>query len=490
METNLNRNRDFKSERDFAEFIKELGGDAYLVGGAVRDQFLSSCVPATERDRDYMVTGIAPCAIPFEKIVGTSFPVYIVNIENTACEVALARTERKINTNAAVTTKNAHTAFTVTSNPHITVKEDLKRRDLSMNAMAIHILSQVLVDPYNGRQDIKNRLLRHTSLAFTEDPLRIFRVARFASQFNFRVAEETEDLMNSISSSNSLNTLNPLQHGDLNYIPGERVWKETEKALASRYPHRFFEVLKEIDALSDFFPEILALDVPDKHDGTAFKHTMRLMKGAATISATISTTSTTQTSISAVEQFSLLTHDLGKALTPPSKHPSHHGHDKLAHAPITNLCKRLKVPNKYRDPALTFAAEHMRAKVATEMRDGKFLRWVLNLSSNSNKNENPNENRNPDSDIVMILKLSYLDSALKDNCDFLKNRKHFRTLAVLIDLALHAINSVHARDLLKEKKGEGKKYSPGPKLGEALFQRRVSEYRQLKRVNKEILDAW
>ncbi|NCX93251.1 MAG: multifunctional CCA tRNA nucleotidyl transferase/2'3'-cyclic phosphodiesterase/2'nucleotidase/phosphatase [Gammaproteobacteria bacterium] len=206
----------------------------YLVGGAVRNEFLGLPV----RDRDWVVVGSTPEALLKQgyRAVGKDFPVFLHPKSHE--EYALARIERK--------TGQGHTGFACFFSPDVTLEEDLMRRDLTINAIAKDEQGQ-LIDPFHGLQDLENRLLRHVSPAFSEDPLRILRVARFAAQlalFNFKVAEETLTLMRSMVSQ-----------GELTYLSGNRVWTELEKALMTQQPQRFFEVLKSVDALDVLFPK-------------------------------------------------------------------------------------------------------------------------------------------------------------------------------------------------------------------------------------------
>ena len=205
----------------------------YLVGGAVRDLLLG--VP--HKERDFVVVGGTPeemLALGFKQ-VGKGFPVFLH--PKTHEEYALARTERK--------TGHGYTGFTCFSSREVTLEEDLKRRDLTINAMALTD-DGYLIDPYGGKEDLKNRILRHVSAAFAEDPLRVLRVARFAARFSdFTVHPETMLLMQNIVASGELNTLTP-----------ERVFQEFEKALKEKFLNRFFEILRECGALDVLFPEI------------------------------------------------------------------------------------------------------------------------------------------------------------------------------------------------------------------------------------------
>ncbi|HET8816359.1 MAG TPA: CCA tRNA nucleotidyltransferase [Pseudidiomarina sp.] len=216
----------------------------YLVGGAVRDRLLGLQVV----DRDYVVVGATPAAMlaaGFQQ-VGKDFPVFLH--PQTHAEYALARTERKQGT--------GYTGFAVNADPSVTLEQDLLRRDLTINAMAESATGE-LIDPFHGRDDLKQRVLRHVSPAFIEDPLRVLRVARFAARFHhldFKIADETRALLTQIATSGELATISP-----------ERVWRETSLALASRSPAIYFSVLAEVDALSPWFAELEPVIVVGLH---------------------------------------------------------------------------------------------------------------------------------------------------------------------------------------------------------------------------------
>ena len=207
----------------------------YLVGGAVRDKLLGLPV----KDRDWVVIGTTPKEMIKEGFepLGGNFPVFLH--PKTKEEYALARTERK--------SGKGYKGFVFYSSPKVTLEDDLKRRDLTINAIAEDENGE-LIDPYGGEADLKNGILRHVSPAFVEDPLRVLRIARFAACFGFKIADETIKLLHIISESNELDTLTP-----------ERVWSEMEKALAGKYPTRFILALRSCNALKILFPEIDAL---------------------------------------------------------------------------------------------------------------------------------------------------------------------------------------------------------------------------------------
>ena len=302
----------------------------YLVGGAVRDNLLKLPI----KDRDYMVVGATPEQMFAQgyKQVGKDFPVFLH--PKTQQEYALARTERK--------THHGYDGFSCNANPDVTLEEDLLRRDLTINAIAQDDKG-TLFDPYGGVEDINNKLLRHVSDAFIEDPLRVLRVARFAARFHtlgFTIVDETLTLMTQISLSGELQALTP-----------ERVFLELDKALATDSPHIFIQVLRQCQALEILFPEIDALfgiPQPEKWHPEIDTgiHTLMVLEQAAQLSDDNGV------------RFAALVHDLGKALSPKDSLPKHHGHGQSGLAVIKALCARIRVPNEYRDLALLVCDQH------------------------------------------------------------------------------------------------------------------------------------
>lgn len=318
----------------------------YLVGGAVRNQLLS--LPVNERD--WLVVGSTAeemLKAGYQQ-VGKEFPVFLH--PKTREEYALARTERK--------TGHGYTGFSFNSDKSISLEDDLLRRDLTINAIAQDTEGQ-LHDPYGGLKDIENKLLRHVSEAFREDPLRVLRVARFAAVLHplgFRVAEETLALMREISAS-----------GELDHLVAERIWLETEKALNSDAPHVFFQVLRDCDALAVLFPELDALfGVPQTEkyhpEIDSGIHTLMVIEQAAKLSDDIAV------------RFAAFTHDFGKALTPKEQWPKHIRHERRGLAPIKAMCKRLKVPKQLQQIALLVCEYHLLSHKAFELRSETLFR--------------------------------------------------------------------------------------------------------------------
>lgn len=315
----------------------------YQVGGAIRDKLLG--LPVT--DRDWVVVGSTPAQMEAlgYKPVGKDFPVFLH--PETHEEYALARTERKSGT--------GYKGFVFNTSPEVTLEQDLARRDLTINAIAEDEAGHI-TDPFNGRRDLQAGILRHVSPAFSEDPLRVLRVARFAARFDFEIATETLQLMTLLSDSGELETLVP-----------ERVWAEMEKALGTVYPARFFGVLRECGALKQLLPEIEGLygvPQPEKYhpEIDTGVHTMMVLQQAVRLSA--------DTTV----RFAALVHDLGKATTPKDLLPSHHGHEERGAKLVERLCQRLRIPNRYRDLGVIVARFHFICHRISELRADTVVR--------------------------------------------------------------------------------------------------------------------
>ncbi len=319
--------------------------ETYLVGGAVRDELLGR--PVT--DRDYVVVGSTPQemeGLGFRR-VGADFPVFLH--PETHCEYALARTERK--------TAPGYRGFVVHAHPDVTLADDLRRRDLTINAMA-RSESGALIDPYGGLADLRAGLLRHVSPAFSEDPVRILRVARFAARFGFAVAPETMTLMRSMVAAGEVSALVP-----------ERVFNELDRALAEPYPWLFIEVLRACGALEAQFPEIARLfgvPQPVSHhpEGDTGVHVLLALRQAVALG------------LSARGRFAVLLHDLGKGTTPPHEWPSHKGHEARGAVLVDALCARLRAPAEHRALARAVAQYHLQVHTALSLRPATVLRLL------------------------------------------------------------------------------------------------------------------
>ncbi|MDD1626980.1 MAG: multifunctional CCA addition/repair protein [Methylococcaceae bacterium] len=314
--------------------------EIYLVGGAVRDKLLG--LPVIEKD--WVVIGETPESMVKQgfRPVGKDFPVFLHPQSHD--EYALARTERK--------TAPGYKGFTVHASPEISLEQDLIRRDLTINAIAMTPQGQ-LIDPYGGQQDINNRIFRHISPAFAEDPVRILRVARFAARYGhlgFTLAEETRELMQAM-----------VVAGEVDYLVPERVWAELFKALKEQTPSAFFYTLKNCTALEKIFPEIgclFGVPQPEKYhpEIDTGLHSMLCLEQAA------------QLSTSTEVRFAALVHDLGKGITPKENWPHHYGHEKIGLPILEKLCARLRVPNKFKALAMHVMQYHTHCHKAFELR--------------------------------------------------------------------------------------------------------------------------
>ncbi|WP_198077539.1 multifunctional CCA addition/repair protein [Acinetobacter calcoaceticus] len=323
----------------------------YLVGGAVRDSLLGH----PYQEKDYVVVGATPeymLAQGFQP-VGKDFPVFLH--PKTKEEYALARTERKSG-------KGYH-GFQFFTDTTVSLEEDLIRRDLTINAIAMDQDGKIY-DPYGGQTDLENKTLRHVSDAFAEDPLRVLRVARFAARYSpygFHIASETLQLMQTMAESGELDALTP-----------ERVWKETSRALLEDHADIYFQTLRDCGALKHLFPEIDALfgvpQRPEYHpEVDCGIHTLMSLQQAC------------KSNYSLDVRFAVLVHDLGKALTPVNELPRHIMHEERGVKPVTELCERLKVPTQTRQLALSVCKEHLKCHQIMSLKPGTVWRLLQRL---------------------------------------------------------------------------------------------------------------
>ena len=325
----------------------------YRVGGAVRDRLLGLPV----HEIDHVVVGARPddlLALGYRQ-VGKDFPVFLH--PETQAEHALARTERKQG--------SGYHGFICDFSPEVTLEEDLIRRDLTVNAMAEDDDGQV-IDPHGGQADLAARVLRHVSPAFSEDPLRVLRVARFAARYKplgFRIADETLILMRQLSRSGELETLTP-----------ERVWQETARALADPDPAEYIRVLQDCGALAVLMPEVHALfGVPQRADyhpevDTGL-HVLLCLQQAVRLQA------------SPAVRYAVLVHDLGKGLTPDHVLPRHTGHEARGLPLIRRLGERLRVPRAWQELALLVGEYHLDCHRAVELRPDTLLKRLTALDA-------------------------------------------------------------------------------------------------------------
>ncbi len=329
---------------NIAQRICNYGGRLYLVGGAVRDELLG----IQNNDEDYCVVGMSHnefvSMFPEAFLRGKSFEVF----DMYGKEFALARVEQKCG--------KGHKEFNIVTDKNITIEEDLRRRDLTINSMAMDVLTREIIDPFLGRNDLENGIIRATSESFAEDPLRVYRAARFACKFGFTVDKKTLELMNSLKS-------------ELSDLSAERVFEEMKKALSYDKPSVFFNTLKNADVLDVHFKEIYKLIgamQPEKYhpEGDAYNHTMLAVDMCATI--------TTDEKI----RFSALVHDLGKGDTPKEMYPHHYGHDEKGVPLVSAFAKRLRMPNEWADYGKVAAREHMKGGIFFKMTPSKQVDFI------------------------------------------------------------------------------------------------------------------
>lgn len=325
----------------------------YLVGGAVRDALLG----LTVREQDWVVTGATPedMAAQGYRPVGKDFPVFLH--PQSKEEYALARTERK--------TARGYHGFVFHAGPEVTLEDDLIRRDLTVNAIA-QDADGTLIDPYGGQRDIKEKILRHVSPAFAEDPVRILRVARFATRFapmGFRVADETIALMRQM-----------VELGEADALVPERVWRECERALMHDKPSTFFSTLRACGALARVMPEVDALfGVPQRADYhpeiDTGVHTLMCIDVAAALHAPLEV------------RVAALLHDLGKAITPQAEWPSHRMHESRGVPLVEKFCARLRVPSDCRDLAVIVTRDHLNVHRCEELRPQTLLELLERMQA-------------------------------------------------------------------------------------------------------------
>lgn len=331
----------------------------YLVGGAVRDKLLN--YPVYERDwvviggtvDDMLAQGFRP--------VGKDFPVFLHPQTNE--EYALARTERK--------TAPGYKGFAIHADTDVTLEQDLLRRDLTINAIAEDDTGH-LFDPYGGQQDIEARLLRHVSGAFSEDPVRILRVARFAARYahlGFKVADETMQLMCDMTA-----------RGEVDALVAERVWAEMVKALTERTPQQFFQVLRDCNALQRLLPELdklFGVPQPPQHHPEVDTgiHSLMTLEQA------------TKLSDNPVVRFAALMHDIGKGLTPVEMLPGHHGHEESGAQLFDSVAKRLRMPDQYKRLTSQVIRYHTHCHRAFELKASTLVDTLQALDALRNNNE-------------------------------------------------------------------------------------------------------
>lgn len=376
---------------EIANTINLNGGKLYLVGGAVRDELLG----IKNHDEDYSVTGISfdefKKLFPMAYVRGKDFPVFSINNK----EFAIARKERKIGI--------GHKDFDVETDKKITIEQDLERRDITINAIAKDVLTGKIIDPFGGIEDLKSKKIRAVSSHFEEDPLRVYRVARFASQFDFKVEENTIKMMTSLKS-------------ELTSLSVERVYNEFSKALLTEKPSIFFDVLKQANVLDVHFKEIYDLigaEQPLKYhpEGDSYNHTMIVLDKVAektneiynlkkqkylgefentekieqlkelNKSRQLNISEQLNNSRKLEIRFSALVHDLGKGTTPKEEYPHHFNHERRGAELVKKMGKRLKLPTRLIKCGVTSCLEHMRGGIFDKMTATKKVKFIERVNS-------------------------------------------------------------------------------------------------------------
>lgn len=340
---------------EIANIIKLNGGNLYLVGGAIRDKLLG----IVNHDEDYCVTGLSfeefKRIFPEAIVRGKDFPVFSMNNK----EFAIARKERKIGI--------GHKNFDIEIDKQIKIEEDLERRDITINAIAKEILTDRIIDPFNGIEDLNSNIIRAVSSHFVEDPLRAYRVARFASQFNFNVEDNTISMITSMKN-------------ELSSLSIERVYNELSRALLTNKPSRFFDILREANVLDIHFKEIYDLigaEQPIKYhpEGDSYNHTMIVLNKVA--NKTIGLEEGRRLEL----HFSALVHDLGKGTTPKEEYPHHIKHEERGVELVKNIGNRLKIPTRMIKCGVTSCLEHMRGGKFDQMTFSKKAKFIERVNN-------------------------------------------------------------------------------------------------------------
>lgn len=341
--------------KEIASTIKSSGGNLYLVGGAIRDNLLG----ILSHDEDYCVTGISfdefKMLFPKASIRGKDFPVF--SIDNK--EFAIARKERKIGV--------GHNNFDIETDKRITIEEDLERRDITINAIAKEVLTGKIIDPFDGIEDLKRNIIKAIGNKFIEDPLRAYRVARFASQFNFCVEKNTIKMIKSLKN-------------ELSSLSSERVYNELRKALLTDKPSVFFDVLREANVLHIHFKEIYDLigaEQPIKYhpEGDSYNHTMLVLNKVSKKIAKLEERRKLELC------FAALVHDLGKGKTPKEEYPHHIEHEKKGVELVKAMGYRLKLPTRMVKCGVVSCLEHMKGGVFDEMTASKKVSFIERINN-------------------------------------------------------------------------------------------------------------
>ena len=339
------------TEQEFGQAVARAGGRAYIVGGWVRDYLMGR----NPHDKDYVITGLNQQefqqAFPNSWLVGNAFPVFMAKIDNEHREVALARRERK--------NGSGYHGFVAESSSDITIQEDLYRRDLTVNSMAMDVLTQELVDPYHGQADIREGILQPVSEHFCEDPVRALRAARFNAKLGFVPTPKLLQYMKACEK-------------ELLQEPSERIFGELKKALAYPKPTAYFRLLNDAGILEAVHPEIYALigqaqPVEYHPEGDAFEHSMLILAKVAERTTNI------------VARFCALCHDLGKGETPAEMLPHHYGHEVKGLKVLSHWNSRMTLSNRWLKAAKYVITQHMRAPRLSK--PGKISQLLMSMDA-------------------------------------------------------------------------------------------------------------
>ncbi len=425
----------------------------FSVGGAIRDALLHQPV----KDKDWVVVGATPEQMTQlgYQTVGKDFPVFLH--PRTREEYALARTERK--------TAPGYKGFVVHASPEVTLEEDLARRDLTINAMALpeshsgllanalnttstNALEKVFavhgIDPYHGLQDLKSKTLRHVTSAFREDPVRILRLARFAARFpDFNIAPETLQLMQDM-----------VQAGEVEHLVPERVWQELAKGLMTPKPSRMLEVLRDCGALKVLLPEVNALwGVPQRAEYhpeiDTGVHLMMVLDMSAQLNASLPV------------RVACLMHDLGKGTTPKSEWPRHIGHEQRSAKLLKQVCERLRVPLECKELSDVVAREHGNIHRSHDLNAAALMRLLERCDAIRKPERWPN--------ILLACECDARGRLGFENTPYAPMQRLLKVL--------HAAQSVVTADIASEAQKQG---LTGPAVGEKIHQARVTAIDLLK----------
>lgn len=418
----------------------------YRVGGSVRDPLIDR----EPNDDDYVVVGESVESMVergFEKEIGAAFTVF--QHPETKDEWAMARTEEK--------TGEGYKGFDIKATPSVTLEEDLERRDLTINAMARDPRTGELIDPYGGQEDLEKGIIRHVSEAFSDDPLRVIRAARFAARFEFTVADETMDLMREVAP-------------ELEAVDDLRIYREIKKALEqAEKPRRIFDVLLKSGGLEVVLPEIAKLDeVPagpkEAHrEGSAFEHTMQVLEEMHKLRPNDTRA-----------LFAALFHDIGKAQTPEEELPHHYGHEKRGQKIAEKIADRLDIPNDITGVIKSASRHHMVVHDLSELRESTLIRRVEKFRDNYSKDHPDDEVSPKHITLGELIDLGYADSkGRKPSKPFDREEAH-----QIIDTVKEIIDSIKGTDIIKKYDVE-----EGEVIGKLILQERVEALKEARTTN-------